>query len=222
MYGAAAQEMAAILLAAPTPTRYAISVYVVYGIIDPRTDAVFYIGQSSDFAARKAAHIEGSDQISGYTVKQMKLNGFVPLFLIFESMATKAEALSAEIFWIELMKARGAKLLNAQGIGGYVARGRLRRTFAGALKAMQAAKAAGGTSRTTATLEDIANGRSVRTNETWDAREIARLKGMVRVKMSLAAIADALERAPTAILGKCSEIGLKPPGTTRRRRWKRK
>lgn len=51
--------------------------YVIYGMIDPRTDAVFYIGQSSDFAARKAAHLEGSDQLSGFAVKQMKLNGLV-------------------------------------------------------------------------------------------------------------------------------------------------
>jgi hypothetical protein len=193
-------------------------VYVVYGIIDPRTDAVFYIGQSSDFAARKAAHIEGSDQISGYAIRQMKLNGFVPLFLIFERMATKAEALSAEIFWIELMKTRGAKLLNAQGIGGYVERGRLRRSFVSALAAMQAAKTADRTLPTEATLEDIANGRSVRTREAWEARELARLKGMVRVRMSLPAIADALERAPAVILAKCEELGLKPRGSARRRR----
>lgn len=197
------------------------SVYVVYGMIDPRTDAVFYIGQSSDFATRKAAHIDGSDQISGYAVKQMKLNGFVPLFVIFERMATKTEALSAEIFWIELMKARGAKLLNAQGIGGYVARGRLRRSFAAALAAMQAAKTSVGALQTTATLEDIANGRSVRTHEAWTARELARLKGMVRVRMSLPAIADALERAPAAILSKCNDLGLKPRGDARRRRRKR-
>jgi len=29
------------------------------------------------FAARNAAHIEGSDQISGYAVGLMRLNGFV-------------------------------------------------------------------------------------------------------------------------------------------------
>ena len=64
--------------------------YVIYGMIDPRTDAVFYIGQSSDFAARKAAHLEGSDQLSGFAVKQMKLNGFVPLFVVLERVRTKA------------------------------------------------------------------------------------------------------------------------------------
>lgn len=183
--------------------------YVVYGIIDPRTDAVFYIGQSSDFVARKAAHCEGSDQLSGYAVKQMRLNGFVPLFVILERMTTKARALSAEIFWIEVMKARGAELLNAQGVGGYVERGRLRRQFTGTLAAMAAAKAESTGDRTTATLEDIANGRSVRTREDWGLQEVRRLKGMVRVGMNALAIADALERAPAEIERKCGELRLR-------------
>lgn len=67
----------------------------------------------------------------------------------------------------------------------------------------------------------MTNGRSVRTHEAWNARELARLRGMLRVRMSLPAIADALERAPAAILSKCNELGLKPRGTTRRRRRKR-
>jgi hypothetical protein len=186
-------------------------------MIDPRNDAVFYIGQSSDFAARKAAHIEGSDQLSGYAVKLMKLNGFVPLFVILERMTTKAEALSAEIFWIELMKARGAALLNAQGVGGYVERGRLRQKFSATLARMQTSMRAGNAERGTATLEDIANGRSVRTHEDWSGHEIARLKGMVRVKMKVPAIADVLERAPEAVLRKCRELGLKPAGRRRLR-----
>lgn len=192
--------------------------YVVYGIIDPRTEAVFYVGQSSDFATRRAAHVEGSDQLSGYAVKQMKLNGFMPLFVILERMTTKAAALSAEIFWIEVMKARGAELLNAQGVGGYVQRGRLRRNFADALLSMQAAMSVNPAECMTATLEDIANGRSVRTREPWGGHEVSRLKGMVRAKMKVQAIADVLERAPAEILRKCKELGLRPQGGTERRR----
>ena len=196
-------------------------------MIDPRSDAVFYIGQSSDFAARKAAHLEGSDQLSGCAVKLMRLNGFVPLFVILERMATKAEALSAEIFWIEIMKARGAELLNAQGVGGYVERGRLRRKFSVALAAMMAVKADSGGERTVATLEDIANGRSVRTREDWSYREVRRLKGMVRARMNALAIADALERAPAEIERKCRELRLRLTDThngaiTKRRRRSRR
>lgn len=182
--------------------------YVVYGIIDPRTDAIFYIGQSSDFVARKAAHVEGSDQLSGYVIKQMKLNGFVPLFVVLEQRKTKAEALSAEIFWIELMKARGATLLNAQGVGGYVERGHKRRRLAGELENMTLARAAGGEVSSAATLEDVANGRSVRTHEAWSKLEERRLMGMIKARMSLAAMADALERAPAEIRNKIKSLGL--------------
>lgn len=182
--------------------------YVVYGIIDPRSDAIFYIGQSSDFAARKAAHLDGSDQLSGYAVKQMKLNGFVPLFVVLERARTMAEALSAEIFWIELMKARGAELLNAQGVGGYVERGRRRKRLAVELQKMGLAKAAGGEGSGRATIEDIANGRSVRTREAWSKLEDRRLMGMVKSRMSLAAMADALERTPAEVRSRIKALGL--------------
>lgn len=181
--------------------------YVIYGMIDPRTDAVFYIGQSSDFAARKAAHLEGSDQLSGFAVKQMKLNGFVPLFVVLERVKTKGEALSAEIFWIELMKARGAELLNAQGVGGYVERGRRRNKLEADLKKMSLAKEAG-EGAGGVLLETIANGRSVRSGETWSELEVRRLKGMVKARMSLAAMADALERVPDEIRKKIKALGL--------------
>ena len=187
--------------------RYNSSVHIVYGMIDPRTDAIFYIGQSSDFPARKSAHLEGSDQLSGYAVKQMKLNGFVPLFVVLERAKTKGEALSAEIFWIEIMKARGAALLNAQGVGGYVERGKVRKAMAEKLEMMEQSKVASKAMQR-ATLEDVANGRSVRTFEEWSALEIRRLKGMAKANMSVSAMADALERAPEAIRRKCQELGL--------------
>ncbi len=186
--------------------------FVVYGIIDPRTDAIFYIGQSSDFVARKCAHLEGSDQLSGFVVKQVKLNGFLPLFVVLERVKTKAEALSAEIFWIELMKARGAALLNAQGVGGYVERDRVRESLAGQLGVMKRAKSAGESGDRGVSLEDIANGRSVRTREDWTAHELSRLKGMTKARMNVSAIADALERAPSEIRRKCKVLGLRLVG----------
>ena len=188
--------------------RYDLSVNVVYGMIDPRTDAIFYIGQSSDFAARKSAHLDGSDQLSGYAVKQMKLNGFVPLFVVLERVTTKAEALSAEIFWIELMKGRDVALLNAQGIGGYVERDRVRKALAGQLSSMERAKSVGETGERGVALED-ANGRSVRTCEPWSPHEIRRLKGMLKARMSVSAISDALERAPGEIKRKSKELNVR-------------
>lgn len=178
--------------------------HVVYGIVDPRSDAIFYIGQTSDFAARKAAHLEGSDQLSGYVVKQIKLNGFVPLFVALERTQTRAQALSAEIFWIETMKSRGARLLNTQGVGGYVERERKRQKLIGELKDMATAKAASADRL----LETVANGRSLRAGKVWSKQDLRRLKGMVKARMSLAAMADALERPPAEIRRKIKILDL--------------
>ena len=141
----------------------------------------------------------------------MKLNGFVPLFVVLERVRTKGETLSAEIFWIEIMKTRGAALLNAQSMDGYVERGKVRKAMAGKLEMMEQSKVASKAMQS-ATLEDVANGRSARTLDEWSPLEIRRLKGMAKANMSVSAMTDALERAPEAIRRKCQELGLRRTG----------
>lgn len=163
--------------------------HCVYALIDPRSDLIFYIGQTSDLARRRAEHMEGSDQISGVLVRQIKLAGFLPLILVLERAATMTAALSAEIFWIELMTSRGADLLNAQSIGGYRARKSKRRALETDLAAMAGVKA------DTAALQAIANVRPPRHGKPWSAQEQRRLVGMKKAGMSPEAMADALGRS---------------------------
>lgn len=174
--------------------------YCIYAIIDPRNDGIFYIGQTSNFAARKAQHMEGTDQLSGYVVQQMKLNGYVPLFTALERTKTKAEALAGEIFWIEMFRVRGAELLNSQAVGGFVGRARKRNELSSGLERMANAR--------NVSLEDIANGRSPRARESWTPLEIRRLIGMKNSKMSIEAMADALERTPRNIRSKLKYLNL--------------
>lgn len=174
--------------------------FSVYAIIDPRSDQIVYIGQTSRLAARKSEHMDGTDQLSGFVIRQMKLNGFVPLFVILETCRSEAQSLSSEIFWIELCRSRGVKLLNAQAVGGYVGRRAKRNALSAALDGMAKAK------QVAPTLRDIANGRSVRQGHGWSAVEIKRLQGMVRAKMSVDAIADALERTPTDVRRKIKSL----------------
>jgi len=176
--------------------------FCVYAIIDPRSDQIVYIGQTSRFAARKAEHAEGSDQLSGFVIRQMKLNGFVPLFVILETCRSEAQALSSEIFWIELCRARGIKLVNAQAVGGYAGRRAKRNELSAALDTMTRARTAA------VPLRDIANGRSVRRGKAWTDIEVKRLKGMARSNMSLDAMADALERTPAEVKRKLRALDL--------------
>lgn len=167
--------------------------YCVYAIIDPRSDQIVYVGQTSRFEARKSEHIDGTDQLSGFVIRQMKLNGFVPLFVVLEKCRSEGQSLSSEIFWIELCRARGIKLLNAQAVGGYAGRRAKHNALSSALDTMATAKQAG------ASLRDIANGRSVRRGRAWTDVELKRLKGMRRSKMTIDAMADALERTPSEV-----------------------
>lgn len=160
--------------------------FCVYVLIDPRSDDIVYVGHTGNLAERRAQHLAGTDQLSGLLVQQMKLNGFVPLVAVLERCRTLTQALSSEIFWIEMFRARGAKLLNGQVVGGAVARKRRR----GALEASLSRMAA---------LKDIANGRPAHGFSPWTPRDEARLAGMRKAGMSIEAMADALERPVTDI-----------------------
>ncbi len=155
--------------------------FVVYALVDPRTDAVFYVGHTGNHADRKAQHLAGTDQMSGLFVQQMLLNGYVPIFAVLERCEMLTQALASEIFWIEVFRTRGAKLLNGQVVGGAVAKKQKRRDLTVTRDQM-------------ARLKDIANGRPANGFKSWTIRDKARLAGMRKAKMSREAMADALER----------------------------
>jgi len=77
--------------------------FIVYGIIDPRSDEIFYVGETGNFERRRRDHLAGTDQLSGVVVKQIRANGFVPLFVVLERCADEEAALRTEIFWIETL-----------------------------------------------------------------------------------------------------------------------
>jgi hypothetical protein len=108
---------------ASTPAKPVVrKTWCVYGIIDPRTDGLFYIGQTRSFARRKAEHLEGTDQISGLVIGQILAAGFLPHFVVLERHGNEETALRAEIFGIEMLLGRGVELVNSQAFDGYLDR----------------------------------------------------------------------------------------------------
>ncbi len=167
--------------------------FAVYALIDPRTDDVFYVGSTGSLPERRAQHMEGTDQLSGLYVQQMKLNGFVPLVAVVERCRTQTQALSSEVFWIECFRARGAKLLNGQVVGGSVEKTIKRGELSATLARMAA-------------LKDIANGRPANGFKRWSERDTKRLKGMRRANYSVEKMADALERPVVDITQKLAKL----------------
>jgi len=144
----------------PTPKRVArdrrsgyMPNWAVYGIIDPRTDALFYIGQTRSFARRKAEHLEGTDQISGLVIRQIVEAGFLPHFVVLERHTNEETALRAEIFWIETLLGRGIDLVNSQAFDGFLDRQSKRQTETQKLAKMQRLRA-------------LANGRTAKRTRT--------------------------------------------------------
>jgi len=167
--------------------------FSVYAIVDPRSHGVFYIGHTSRFALRCEQHRAGDETLSGLTVQQIQKSGHELLFVKLEVCETKEAALSAEIFWIELFKARGAQLMNAQGFAGYVARDEERRRLKVGLGDLAGIKF--GSDQ----LLDIANGRPARRGHSWMRKEDDLLTRMVAEGRSLAEMADRLGRTIGAV-----------------------
>jgi len=113
----------------------------VYGIIDPRTNALFYIGQTGCYSRRRSEHLEGTDQISGLVIRQIIEAGFLPHFVGLECHDREESALRAEIFWIELLLSRGVALVNSQAFDGFLDRRSKRQSETQKLTDMQQLRA---------------------------------------------------------------------------------
>lgn len=158
-------------------------------MIDPVTDAPFYIGRSAQYARRKAQHLKPKQSLAGLRIAGLLQTGQAPRFVVLERCPDEAASMRAEIFWIELWRMRGAELENAQCTSGYVERSERRR----------------------AALQRLSNGRPLRPGRRWRPSELAQLEEMRRAGLSLAAMADALDRSMGAIRDRLAKAPAEPP-----------
>jgi hypothetical protein len=161
--------------------------FVVYGIIDPRSAQIFYIGQTSAFELRCAQHCEGGDTVAGLTIREIQAAGLSPQFAVLEHCPTRRRALMAEVFWIDLFSSRASPLCNAQAFEGYVHR---------AERKQELAKEHDGTSLR---LEALANGRPLREGRRWSRKEEAMMRRLLKEGKTLHELADRLDRSVGAI-----------------------
>lgn len=88
--------------------------HCVYVLADPESGDVFYVGETNNFERRRAQHLEGSDQISGFKVKLLREVRKEPIVQVIEHCMSDEAALMAEISWIRYFLSIGAPLLNSQ------------------------------------------------------------------------------------------------------------
>lgn len=93
--------------------------FVTYGIVDPASKLVVYIGQSSDFERRKRAHLSvhrerktPSPSSIKYFLRRCHANGIEPRFVVLDLCQSEAESLANETHWVEVFAALGHPLYN--------------------------------------------------------------------------------------------------------------
>jgi hypothetical protein len=108
-----------------------ISKKLIYGLVDPRSNEVRYIGRSSSGMARPRQHICPSrlekKSHKNHWIKSLLALGLKPTIQIlheFQDDAHEAELNSSEVYFIQRYRALGADLTNAtdggEGATGYI------------------------------------------------------------------------------------------------------
>jgi hypothetical protein len=95
---------------------YLYSDSVIYGIRDPRTNEIRYVGKTFNFEKRKASHLIPSslrkDTLLAKWLKGLIDDKVLPDFFIIDSDIPYSVSLMAEQSWINYYSERGCDLLN--------------------------------------------------------------------------------------------------------------
>jgi hypothetical protein len=89
----------------------------IYGLEDPRTERVFYVGSSQDAEKRFKDHVAGHSGLKsvGRVVKELAESGLRPRLKILETVSISDQN-SREMFWIRKLYEDGEPLVNQHGL----------------------------------------------------------------------------------------------------------
>ena len=93
--------------------------FSVYLLIDPRDRMPYYVGRTGDVDRRFGEHCDPNKdarmRVSRRTAEILGRSEGPPALAVLESHGDELSALTAEIFWIDLLTCRGIRLLNSRG-----------------------------------------------------------------------------------------------------------
>ncbi len=105
-----------------------VSKYLIYGLVDPKSNELRYVGRSSSGLNRPRMHsrpssLKANRDYCHFWVEALLKNGLTPEILVleqFESSADVNDRLNdAEVFWIAYFRYIGARLTNMTTGGGH-------------------------------------------------------------------------------------------------------
>ena len=86
--------------------------WTIYGIVDPEDRRVFFIGNVHGARSFRTGEFPKVDE----RIRNIRRNGAMPLFVVLEETNGTEAAERAGVYWVEVLKGRGNRLLNE---GGY-------------------------------------------------------------------------------------------------------
>lgn len=100
------------------PGRWRCGMIDIYGLIDPRTQRIKYIGQSIDCNQRLIQHMADTSETPKVKwITEIKSLGLKPLVVILDSAETRSDANYMENWWIICAKKQGWNLVNSTNPG---------------------------------------------------------------------------------------------------------
>lgn len=96
--------------------------FLIYGLIDPRTQQLRYVGKSCSGLKRPRQHrspggIKRATGHAGSWLRSLFAAGLRPEFCVLEEHGNSEDLLESEVFWIGYFKMIGANLTNMQAGG---------------------------------------------------------------------------------------------------------
>ena len=86
----------------------------IYGLVDPRTKEIRYIGKSMRVKARFRDHLKDPAKThKANWIKSLKKLNLIPTLVILEEIADNEDWISREIFWIKTAREKGWNLVNS-------------------------------------------------------------------------------------------------------------
>lgn len=84
----------------------------IYGLIDPLTNQISYVGQSNDPFRRWEEHCSGDNTLKGEWVRRLKASGITPVVVILDHVHG-GDPFLVENWWIEFGRRMGWPLTNS-------------------------------------------------------------------------------------------------------------
>lgn len=106
-------------IAADSSIHHSVSVWVIYGLVDPRDGTIRYVGRSVRAKGRLQQHLqeENVNKKKDKWLRELKKLGMAPRMERLESLeCTATEAEKREVQWIEYLLSRGAPLTNIRSV----------------------------------------------------------------------------------------------------------